>query len=139
MAKNPKAEHATTGSNGDYCVRCKTAVGETVKRQPTRCDDETWCPRCFVWYRMGKETLPLGVDGDTRGAGRPRFQPHQAAACKCQCCEWEVVSFGALPGEPPRCSHCNRPGCIKLPIDDETMAAMVEPIRAAQDAVRRAS
>lgn len=139
MAKNPKAEHATTGSRGDYCSRCASTLGPEAKRQPTNCDGEVFCPRCFVWWRMHQESLPLGVDGDPTGAGRPRFQAHQAAACRCQFCAWEVVSFGARPGEQLRCGHCGRPGCIRLPIDDETMGNLREEVRAAQEAARKAS
>lgn len=137
--KNPNATHATKGSSGDYCCRCSSALGPTAKRQPTRCDGESYCPRCFVWWRMRQESLALGVDGDTRGAGRPRFQAHQAAACRCQFCEWEVISFGAKPGESLRCGHCGKPGCIRLPIDDASMEELQEQIASAQEAVRKAS
>jgi hypothetical protein len=84
---------------------------------------------------MAQESAPLGADT----AGRhPRFQAHQAIACKCQFCGWTVVSFGALPGQSNHCSHCGRSGAMALPIDDASMSKMIDSIRHAQREAEKA-
>ncbi len=105
------ANHAMSGSGGSYCCRCSSAMGEAVKVQPTIVDGSVYCPRCFCWWRMNQNTGE-GFQGANR------FNATQAAACKCQFCGWTVISFGARPGERLRCTHCSRPGCIKIPLEE---------------------
>jgi ribosomal protein S27E len=105
MAKT--ATHAITGSGGDYCRCCSSAVGEAVKSQPTRVDGETWCARCFVWIRAHKEPN--------------RFNSSYTVAVRCLKCGWHSVCFSAGVGMRATCGHCGWPGVLPLPMtaDDQ--------------------
>ena len=111
----PSSNHATRGSGGGYCCNCSSAVGDAVKVQPTNCDGETWCPRCWVWKRCAMEP--------------DRWQAHRTAACVCQFCGWTVVCFGVRPMFPPRCSHCGRPGARLIRPTDEDLKAAIRGVQ----------
>jgi hypothetical protein len=85
------------------CCRCKRAVGDDVKVQPTRVDGEVFCPGCFVTRRMREEPS--------------RFNATQACAATCPICKWVSVSFGAIPGQRLRCGYCLRMTARRLPIE----------------------
>jgi hypothetical protein len=115
MARKPD-NHA--GAAGHYCKRCSSAVGESVKVQPCNCDSETFCPRCFVWWRMNAEP--------------DRFNASQACVVKCQFCAWTAPSYGGQPGKGLRCSQCGKWGALKVPIDP----SMLTPVE--HEAIRDA-
>jgi len=128
----PDPNHATKGSGGGYCCRCSSSLGEAVKVQPVNVDKETYCPRCFVWWRMNQPTEDMTH-------GQPRFNATQACAAKCQFCAWTVVSFGALPGQRLRCSHCGGAGAVPVIIPRDGLTERErEAIREAQDETRKA-
>jgi len=128
MAKGPN-NHATKGSGGCYCCRCSRPLGESTKVQPFNVDGETFCPRCGVWWRMNQP--------EEQGTqGKPRFNSHQAAAGTCQFCEWEVITFGAQPGRQLLCSHCLKPGVIRVPLEKGMFSPL--EIAAMADAMERA-
>lgn len=123
----PDPNHATKGSGGAYCCRCTSALGESVKVQPTTCDGEAYCPRCFVWKRMN-EPEEQGTDG------QPRFNASQCAAAECTRCGWTIVTFGNRPGQrKARCNHCNSDRAILVAIPKGALTnTEIDAIRDAQ-------
>ncbi len=105
----PSPKHAASKSDSGYCCNCASAVGPEAKVQPTSCDGEIWCPRCFTWKRAALEP--------------ERFNSSQTAAVRCQFCAWVTISFGARPGMGLICSHCRSPGALRIPIDPEDAMA----------------
>jgi hypothetical protein len=96
------------------CCHCGSSVGDSVLVQPTVCDGDTWCPRCFVWHRMNQRS-ESGTETTTASA--PRFNASQACAAKCTACGWLVLSFGMQPGQRlARCSHCGQNRAILVPV-----------------------
>ena len=95
---------------GSYCARCSSTLGESVKVQPNTVDGETFCPMCFVWWRMNAEPT--------------RFNASQACVVKCQFCSWTAVSYGGQPGPGLRCSQCGRGGALKVPVPKTMLTSM---------------
>ena len=123
----PSANHAISGANGNYCVRCSSSIGDAVKVQPFNVDGETYCPRCACWWRMHQPEEQGTHD-------QPRFNASQCCVAKCQFCEWIALSFGAQPGRQLRCGHCGKPGAIRMRIDQSAFTKIEqEAIRDAQE------
>lgn len=125
------ANHAIKGSGGAYCCRCASPVGDAVKVQPTNCDGEIYCPKCFVWGRMNERT-------EQGTHGKPRFNASQACAAVCRSfCGFTMLCFGAEPGKGLRCSHCGKPGAQMIPLNQQSFTKL--ELEAIEDANRRTS
>ncbi len=113
MATNTgNANHAITGSGGNYCCHCASPVGDAVKVHPVNCDGKIYCPRCFCWVRMNEP------DDNGPQDGQKRFNASQTCAAKClSFCGYTTLCFGAEPGKGLRCSQCGMGGAQKIPLD----------------------
>lgn len=116
------SNHAITGSGGSYCCFCSSSVGPQAKVHPQNVDNETWCPRCFVWWRMGMEP--------------GRFNASRSAAVQCQFCGWITVSHGVSVRGAARCFHCNAGGAILLNPTKEQMKEAETFFRAFREKVK---
>lgn len=117
----------------EKCDHCYSGIGESAKVQPftvKRPDDGkvegTYCPMCMVWWRATQSS------GDG-WHGHAQFNASQMCVARCQFCHWTMVSFGARPGEGLRCSHCNRPGAIKVPPEREHLKLLKELLEHARE------